>query len=286
MRNPSILRRALRPVFEIRRFVILGTIAPQALYIFLLTALFWPLGARCRKVENPASHIVREKSVISAEHIGWVKGSRIFRLGWKKQKIIDFTIHDEKSLHILNFYFFRKARFILKELRKFSAQGADVELFEGMRVFEPGCNMGRMLFLFGDLYNAHITGVDIYVPAIEMVKHIQKRGDDFRIENILQSEWLRGLPDNYFDLMVASSFINHISHLPESYDFMKEILRVSSQIYIHDRTLDNPEILSPLKGEDSDCKIIEKSGRISFFVKKCKADHVTASKDLKAQKYG
>ncbi|MCC7305660.1 MAG: class I SAM-dependent methyltransferase [Alphaproteobacteria bacterium] len=226
--------------------MILGVMAPRAFGIFVLLCLLRPLGAGLKAVMPDDKAQTRGQRVHEGKTIGWAEGARIYRIALGPFKI-DFPVRDGKTMQALNFYYLRPSSFILRDLAAFDKKGMHVALHESMRVFEPGCNAGRMLLMFRDLYSANVTGLDLFAPAIKIAKKIGGTRADFRCANVLEDAWLKSLPDDYFDLSIASSFINHVSHLEGYEDFLQNLARISRQVYIHDRALDRPGALAALE---------------------------------------
>lgn len=76
-------------------------------------------------------------------------------------------------------------------------------------VLDAGCGEGFYSMIFSNLYNCHVTAIDSDVMILDRAKTWLKddRNIDFQIANLCKLEF----PDGYFDKIVCSEVLEHIT---------------------------------------------------------------------------
>lgn len=118
-------------------------------------------------------------------------------------------------------------------------------LNENSKVFEPGCNVGRNLMYIQNKFNCYVFGLDISKEAINLAKKIweKRKRNEFISSNILNSNFLKKLPDNYFDISLTRWFLIHIPYSEEKINFIKELKRVSKTLLVFEPVFDEENII-------------------------------------------
>lgn len=220
---------------ETQRSLCIGIRYPRAFCVMLLTMAGKLMGIKCvKRVEREADSlkIARRNA---EESIGWAMGSRVYDFRLKNRTIVSVRVTSELENNLINFFLNRSPMFILRDFKSFMEMDRALDFPRGIRIFEPGCNAGKMLFFLKDLLGAEITGADIYEPAIQLAEKIKSPKDSFICTDLISSNWLDSQPEGMYHLTISSSHLVHMTHFDDFDRYMLQLCRTSRYLYINDR---------------------------------------------------
>jgi hypothetical protein len=212
---------------------------PRSFGIFVLGKLSRLVGCRM-SIEYPTEiELTKDAMRRSGKNVGHVTGQVRYVIKFRGKRLLDFPV-GETEANLLNFFYLRDPGPVAQVVRRLERDGV-LKPSRDWVIFEPGCNLGKMLFHFRDAYGSRILGADVYGDAIRLAKRIALEPEEqFHEADLLQSEFLSSRPDRCFDLTVISSHLVHVMDKPGFARYLEQLRRVSKRIVIHERA--SPEL--------------------------------------------
>ena len=106
------------------------------------------------------------------------------------------------------------------------------------RIFEPGCNVGTMLFQLHKMHKCEVYGMDISPDAISYAKSelfSQISQSKFYVGNVLDYSFFKQFKDNFFSLTLVSSHLVHVENCDEKEKYIRELQRISESVIISEK---------------------------------------------------
>lgn len=252
-------------LLSIWRSVKIGIKFPRPFISFLLFFLLRPFGVKIQRIVEPVHVRQKDAAVKFFMPLGWVMGERMYRYTVFNRQFLSRK-HSETEANILNFFFLRNPFGLLKIFKGIEQMGGNLVLRKRMKIFEPGCNAGKLLFFLKDLFSGDISGCDIYEPAIKVAKLASGANDHFFCADLVNSSYLDRFNENGFELTIINSHLTHVFHLQNFTRYFSELLRISQQIVVYERyTL---ELFNFLKQFESALLFKDFKKNLVFFMNK------------------
>ena len=126
---------------------------------------------------------------------------------------------------------------ILKFRGVIKSRGIKLNLDHKSIIFEPGCNVGKILTYFSDKYGCNVLGVDIFEPSISAAKKTSiSKKETFICKNLVTSQFLNVYSNNHFDLVLLSSHLVHIKHHELGLKlYLRELQRIGKQVIFFEK---------------------------------------------------
>lgn len=145
---------------------------------------------------------------------GFASTARVLAISLAGKKLLSIKLNKGAEANAQQFYFSRSLKDIKSALKIFAENGKKLNLHNKALVFEPGCNVGKYLFYFSDLYECQIYGADVYPPACKVADCAALfHGEKIILSNLLSGKLLESFSDQHFDLVFISSHLAHVTHL-------------------------------------------------------------------------
>src|SRR3989339_249765 len=102
-------------------------------------------------------------------------------------------------------------------------------------IFEPGCNVGTILFQLHKMHKCEVYGMDINQDAIsyaesELFSQISQ--SKFYVGDVLDYSFFKQFKDNFFSHTFVSSHLCHVTNCNEKEKYIKELQRISQSVII------------------------------------------------------
>jgi hypothetical protein len=246
------------------RMVVLAAAYRKPFAVYILALLLRPLWVKLRIDRLPNIKAIKSEKRRRKEPLGWAIGPRSYAFSWFGVHVFSVQIDSEEENNVLHFYFFRSPYRVMNDLVKLEEAAGPIHLHKGMRVFEPGCNTGKMLFFLKDVFDAEIVGADVFLPAIRVAGKMRGEKQSFEHTNLVDSGFLKQFPDDHFDLTVSVDSLVHTMHYTNFPEYFAELYRISKQIYIHERS--SEELVALLKNYNA--QGIREGNNLIYCVKK------------------
>jgi SAM-dependent methyltransferase len=207
---------------------------PRCFGIFALAKVSRLIGGRVEKVIPEESRQRKESVHYARGNVGHAIGKRHYVLKLAGRGLARFEV-DEAEANVLNFYYLRDPDPVGDLVQRLARKGRLSPTSDWV-VFEPGCNLGRMLFHLRDRYGARVVGADVYGEAIRAANRLATGPkEQFFESDLLESDFLSSRPDACFDLTVISSHLVHVMDKPRFGEYLAQLKRVSKRIVVHER---------------------------------------------------
>lgn len=227
-------------MFYIRRTIRFSKISLKYKKIFLffvLTKLF-PFSFLNFKISHVEDNELIKASKRKNKHsVGWAHSKKKLEFKVIGKTLGVFQIKDPEEVNIHHFYFSRSLKPFINSLKVLKKRGIKLNLNYKSIVFEPGCNVGKILSYFSDKYRCKILGIDIFEPSISAAKKTSiSKKERFISKNLVESNFLRVFTNSHFDLILLSSHLVHIKHHELGLrSYLKELQRISKQIIFFEK---------------------------------------------------
>ena len=165
----------------------------------------------------------KQKDITNQKNIGSVRGKRIYSLKVFNFILLKKSFPEGEIATFLQFYLFRPLndlKFIFKEL-----VSERIKINKNSLIFEPGCGTGKHLIYLNQKYNCSVYGNDSYLPCINIAKFMQGNRKKIYFENFsaLDINRLDKFLPKKIDLIYMNSYLNHIFHHNNYFEFIKFI---------------------------------------------------------------
>ena len=167
---------------------------------------------------------LKQDDIRKQKNIGNARGERVYKLSLLKLDIISIKTQEGNEATALQFFIFRPTNDIEYLIK--NVINDNLRLTKHTTIFEPGCGTGRHLTYLNDKYNCRVFGVDSYSPCIKIANLIKgKKNNKVNFKNISALDIYevdKFIPDR-IDLIYINSWLNHVFHLNNYFDFIKFI---------------------------------------------------------------
>ena len=145
---------------------------------------------------------------------------------------------------MLDIYLDRKYKSFHKDIKALVEIGYIPPITADSKIFEPGCNVGKMLFQMHNIYNCSIYGMDISQDAIsyaetELFSKVIK--SKFYVGDVLNYTFFEQFKDNYFSHTLVSSHLVHVKNCAEKENYIRELHRISQSVIILEKVFSKNE---------------------------------------------
>lgn len=183
------------------------------------------------------NEVIKSHKRKNKDSVGWAHSKKKLELTVFGRVLYRFEIIDPEEVNIHHFYFSRSLKPFIKSFEHLRKKGIKVNLNHKSIVFEPGCNVGKILTYFSDKYSCNIMGVDIFEPSISAAKKISiSKKEKFLCKNLVTSQFLNTFSNGHFDLVLVSSHLVHVKHHELGLkSYLRALERISKQIMFFEK---------------------------------------------------
>ena len=139
---------------------------------------------------------------------------------------------------MLDIYLKRKHTKFHEDIKDLVDIGYIPPITEKSKIFEPGCNVGTMLFQFHKKHKCKVYGLDLSQDAIsyaesELFSQISQ--SEFHVGDVLEYNFFKQFKDNFFSHTFIASHLVHVTNCNEKEKYIKELQRISQSVIIFEK---------------------------------------------------
>jgi ubiquinone/menaquinone biosynthesis C-methylase UbiE len=139
---------------------------------------------------------------------------------------------------MLDIYLHRKHTVLHKDIKDLVDIGYVPPITENSKIFEPGCNVGTILFQLHQMYKCEVYGMDISPDAISYAERklfSQISQSKFYVGDVLEYSFFKQFKDNFFSITIAASHLGHVKNCNEKSKYIKKLQRISQSVIIFNK---------------------------------------------------
>jgi hypothetical protein len=224
--------------FQFLRFIFLGIKYKKSFLAFIILKFSRTLFFEVR-IERSIKKIEENKQAkrIKKISLGHAEIGKKINLFFYKRLILSIFLKEGTELTAEHFYFSRNTNEVSRPLDLFfQFTSNQFPIKKNMRVFEPGCGCGKMLYYIVDKFDVHGFGADIYKPSFKIASDADIFKEmTFKLIDCYKSNFLETYDDNFFDFTFCSSYLGHLTHLEDFNLYLDRLLRVSKITIVFER---------------------------------------------------
>ena len=218
--------------------LLITSIKYKKIFLFYCLTKLFPYSYFNFKISHiDDNEVIKSHKRKNKDSVGWAHSKKKLELTVFGRVLYRFEIKNPEEVNIHHFYFSRSLKPFIKSFEYLRKKGIKVNLNHKSIVFEPGCNVGKILTYFSDKYSCNIMGVDIFEPSISAAKKISiSKKEKFLCKNLVTSQFLNAFSNSHFDLVLVSSHLVHIKHHELGLkSYLRELLRIGKQVMFFEK---------------------------------------------------
>jgi len=149
-------------------------------------------------------------------------------------KWLGFTVWQRPYKETITGNYLRPAKELMNVFKSLWESDIIPSISEKSVIFEPGCNVGSNLIALQDYSGCKVVGMDISREAMETANKLwySRTSHEFKLGNVLTTDFFRQLPDNYFDLCITKWHLIHIPFSEDKNKYIESLKRISKTLVI------------------------------------------------------